>query len=289
MVIRMAYIYKITNKINNKIYIGETTQTIKKRWNQHVSDSLNKTRGYNYHIHNAMRKYGIGNFSIEIIEQCSNEARFAREHYYIMYYNSLEPNGYNFLASSTGSVKVPIEAILESWQDKLSAKEIAEKLGIHKQTVTEHLKANGITQTEIMQRQGRSTSLRCSMPVLQYSLDGTFIKEWPSATSCTAIGSQTAISSVCRQEQFSAYGYLWKYKNDERPIEMWVERLTTKKPSGRPKKPIIQLDESHAIINIYESAAAAAKALNKKDKSNICAAARNHKKAYGYYWEYKLD
>lgn len=40
------------------------------------------------------------------------------------------------------------------------------------------------------------------------------------------------------------------------------------------------------IINIYGSATEAAKSLNLKDKSNICTAARNHKKAYGYYWEY---
>mgnify|MGYP003297436614 CR=1 FL=1 len=49
-----------------------------------------------------------------------------------MFYNSLEPNGYNFLASGTGSTKVPIEAILELWEEGLNTVEIGEKLGINR-------------------------------------------------------------------------------------------------------------------------------------------------------------
>ena len=59
-----------------------------------------------------------------------------------------------------------------------------------------------------------------------------------------------------------------------------------KKSSGKPKKPIKQLDENHNLINTYPSAADAAKALNLSDKSNICAAARKGRKACGFYWEY---
>ena len=124
------------------------------------------------------------------------------------------------------------------------------------------------------------------MPVLQYNLEGNFIKEWPSASACSQIGQQSAISNVCRQEQVTAYGYLWKYKDDNRPISEWVKRVNNKQSAGRPKRKIKQMNDIGEIINIYESAAEAAKSLNLKDKSNICAAARNHKKAYGYYWEY---
>jgi len=79
---------------------------------------------------------------------------------------------------------------------------------------------------------------------------------------------------------------LWKYKNDDKPISEWVERANNKQSAGRPKRKVKQINDIGEIINIYESAAEAAKSLNLKDKSNICAAARNHKKAYGYYWEY---
>ena len=284
----MAYIYKITNLINQKIYIGETTQTIDKRWKQHLYQSFKQGHGYNYHLHAAIRKYGESNFKIEQVEQCEEEARFAREHYYIMYYNSLEPNGYNYLAAGTGSTKVPIEAILELWELGYNTKEIGEKLGIGRQYIAEHLKANNISQEEIIQRRSQSVKERCSMPVMQYDLKGNFIQEWPSATSVQEQGySQTMVSSVCRQEQITAHGYIWKYKNDDRDIQEWVERVNNKKSSGKPKKPIYQLDLNYNIINEFASAADAAKSINVEDKSNICAAARKGRKAYGYYWEYK--
>lgn len=284
----MAFIYKITNKINQKSYIGETTTTLKKRWHDHIRESFSEGHGYNYHLHCAIRKYGLDNFTFEEIEQCSDEARFAREHYYIMFYNTLEPNGYNLLASGTGSVKVPIEAILESWNEGLSTVEIGKRLGLHRQTVATHLKANNISQEEIMKRQGERTSQRCAMPVLQYTLEGDFIREWPSATSVSKEGfSQSMVSNVCRKTQITAHNYLWKYKEDPRPISQWVDAAKNKKDSGKPKKSIYQLDNNKNIINEYNSAAEAARALGLSDKSNICAAARKGHRAYGYYWQYK--
>ena len=88
------------------------------------------------------------------------------------------------------------------------------------------------------------------------------------------------------QKQKSAYGYLWKYKSDERDIQEWVFIFQTKRDAGRPKKKIQQISLKGDIINTFSSASDAAKALGKTDKSNICAAARKNKKAYGYYWRY---
>ena len=64
----MAFIYKITNKINQKSYIGETTTTLKKRWHDHIRESFSEGHGYNYHLHCAIRKYGLDNFVFEEIE-----------------------------------------------------------------------------------------------------------------------------------------------------------------------------------------------------------------------------
>ena len=61
----MAIIYKITNLANNKIYIGETIRNLNVRWNEHKSEALGGRHGYTYHLHNAIRKYGIDNFIIE--------------------------------------------------------------------------------------------------------------------------------------------------------------------------------------------------------------------------------
>ena len=58
----MGYIYKITNKINGKVYIGLTTTSIEQRWRGHINESKKCDR----HLYASMRKYGIENFNIEI-------------------------------------------------------------------------------------------------------------------------------------------------------------------------------------------------------------------------------
>lgn len=86
-------IYKITNKINNKVYIGQTTSNVKYRWRQHCNASSYKNRISA--IGNAISKYGKDNFIFEILEICTLEILDVKEKYYINFYNSLAPNGYN--------------------------------------------------------------------------------------------------------------------------------------------------------------------------------------------------
>ena len=85
-------IYKIQNIENNKIYIGQSVD-IAQRWREHRSDVL--TNRDNSVLHLAMKKYGEHNFSFEIIEECLKEKLDEREIYWIEYYNSMIPNGYN--------------------------------------------------------------------------------------------------------------------------------------------------------------------------------------------------
>lgn len=61
----MAIIYKITSNTSNKSYIELTNTTIYKRFKNHINSSNN---GSPYHFHRAIQKYGIDDFSIEIIE-----------------------------------------------------------------------------------------------------------------------------------------------------------------------------------------------------------------------------
>ena len=87
-------IYKITNKTNGKIYIGQTTSTLKKRWSQHKSDK----KGCCRLLFAALNKYGENNFSVEILDYAENiEELNDKEEYYIEYLNTLTPNGYNLL------------------------------------------------------------------------------------------------------------------------------------------------------------------------------------------------
>lgn len=68
----MNYIYKITNLINNKIYIGKA-KDIQKRFERHINASFKETDpGYENPIHRAIRKYGTSNFIIEQIDQAES-------------------------------------------------------------------------------------------------------------------------------------------------------------------------------------------------------------------------
>ena len=59
-------IYKITNIINNKVYIGQTSISPMKRWDDHFSAYKNTAN--KLYLYNEMRKYGIENFAFQIIE-----------------------------------------------------------------------------------------------------------------------------------------------------------------------------------------------------------------------------
>ena len=76
----MAYIYVITNKINGKQYVGKTNGIIEKRFQEHISDSKRK-RCEKRPLYNAMNKYGIENFEIKILEECSAEESSEKEIY----------------------------------------------------------------------------------------------------------------------------------------------------------------------------------------------------------------
>lgn len=87
-------IYKITNLINNHSYIGQS-RNIEVRWKKHIYETSNPDYPqYYYTIHKAFRKYGVKNFSFEIIEECSEELLNEREIYWIAYYNTYN-DGYN--------------------------------------------------------------------------------------------------------------------------------------------------------------------------------------------------
>ena len=87
-------IYKITNKINGKIYIGQSIN-IERRWQQHIYEAKNCNQvASQYAIHKAFQKYGVENFIFEIIELTSSQTLNDREKYWIKYYNTYN-NGYN--------------------------------------------------------------------------------------------------------------------------------------------------------------------------------------------------
>lgn len=88
-------VYKITNIVNGKFYIG-SSKDIKTRWYQHKKKLNSGTHG-NYHLQNAWILYGSDNFVFEILEECSAEMQFEREQYYLNTLSPFDDNGYNLV------------------------------------------------------------------------------------------------------------------------------------------------------------------------------------------------
>ena len=96
-------IYKIENKINHKVYIGQTIldDVLKERYGNNVAKNT-----HNIHLKYSINKYGWDNFSIEILEYCGTKDQLnEKEKYWIKYYNSTDQKcGYNIDTGGHGGV-----------------------------------------------------------------------------------------------------------------------------------------------------------------------------------------
>lgn len=132
----MIGIYKITNKINGKIYIEQSIH-IERRWKEHCRQSTNSV------ISDAIKQYGKENFIFEVVEECSQEELNEKEAYYIELYNSIIPNGYNVLEKNSTSYssycfnsKEKVLSIVHDIKEtKLTFDEIGNKFNISSRTV----------------------------------------------------------------------------------------------------------------------------------------------------------
>lgn len=131
-------IYKITNLINNKIYIGQTIHP-DKRWWEHCNRA--HTHYDDYPIHLAIEKYGEDNFQFEVLEWTENYDN--REKELIKQFNSLVPNGYNLIEGGPSpimcgeahprnkvkDIDLPL-IIMDLKNNKLSDRDIAKKYNL---------------------------------------------------------------------------------------------------------------------------------------------------------------
>ena len=121
----MSVIYKITNLVNNKIYIGQTINSIDKRLKKHLSQ-VNCTNICSA-LYSAFKKYGKENFIIEIVinGEYSKEELNQLEMFYIKKFNSLSPNGYNL--QSGGNSFMVVESVKKQISEKLKGREMTWK------------------------------------------------------------------------------------------------------------------------------------------------------------------
>jgi len=100
----VGVVYRIVNLVNGTVYIGQTTKTVSQRFTEHVYDAVgNRRRKHNSYLHEAIQKYGKDNFSINVLNVClSEDALDSVEKFYIKYFDTLRPNGYNLSLGGQG-------------------------------------------------------------------------------------------------------------------------------------------------------------------------------------------
>ena len=138
-------IYKITNQINGKCYIGQSVD-IEKRWHQHKRRSLVLgSTEYDSYFHRAIRKYGLENFSFEVLEECPKEELNEKETFYVSRYSSNQvESGYNLTAGGSSNHtsfviydSVEFQQIVDEIKNsKLTFEQIGEKHGLCRRTIT---------------------------------------------------------------------------------------------------------------------------------------------------------
>lgn len=224
----MGYIYKITNDINEKVYIGQTIRTITERWKEHLKES--RANRANHPIYRAMRKYGCEHFSIELIEEVSNEQLDIREKYWIEQYNTYK-NGYNATYGGNG-YRNDYTEVYQLWLEGFLIKEIAEKTHHKRDLISNVLKREyNITQEEIYVRackcdsNGTKNSHNVGRgychPKRVYQINkdtdqiiaifNTIVDAALSLHRENMHSTTVCISNVCRGIKKTAYGYKWAY------------------------------------------------------------------------------
>lgn len=205
----MAYIYKITNQINGKIYIGKTLKTIEERFKEHCYN-YKKRKNEKRPLYSAMNKYGIENFDIKEVEKCNDKVVNEREKYWIEYYGSFK-NGYNATLGGDGKAYIDRELVIKTYNEIQNQKKVAELLNISVDSVHDILIQNDVlikSKEDFLKDLNRKSVAMIDKNTLKILKIFSSIKE---AEVYLGISYRSHISEVCNGKRKTCQGYVWKY------------------------------------------------------------------------------
>ena len=203
----MPYIYKITNIINSKAYIGKTVGTIANRWKEHCREAK-QNRSNNRPLYMAIRKYGIDYFTIEQVEECSVEKLSDQEKYWINVFDTYH-NGYNATCGGDGSQYADYDIIYALYNQQKTCKEIQEITKYDHTTIANALNSKGV----YFEERKRRAIERISKPVARLDKNtGEILEVFHSTHEADRIyKTNRHIPDVCSGKRKTAGGYGWKY------------------------------------------------------------------------------
>ena len=156
-------IYKITNTINNKCYIGQTIKNAQDRWKEHQSHAFGKHENdIQKTLYQAIRKYGLENFTFEVLQDniLTYEELDKAEIYWIDYYNSFL-EGYN---ETRGGQQyhsyLPCQQIIEDYLKTKSARKTAVNFGIDHSTVDDILNNSNVKRFSHRETMGKAVRIK---------------------------------------------------------------------------------------------------------------------------------
>lgn len=289
---RTYYIYKATNKINGKSYVGQTCDFHSRVW-QHQRCYEKEDCDF----HRAIKEFGFDNFSWEIIETCESEDRACElEKYYIEKFNTYR-DGYNMTKGGKGAPYHNARAVVLLTLDGQYIKRYdsamdAEIDGFHNADVLLNCKgkrrqtkgymfmfedeyeSNGAKTYRKPEPNGMRSIIQCDM-------EGNFIQKFKSLQEAARITgtNRTTISGVLSNTYKSANGYIFVYEED-----FPIKDLSIYKKRKKGRK-IAQVDaKSGEIIRVFDRISEAGEYLGVNYKAIHKVIDKEGRTAYGYKW-----
>lgn len=156
-----------------------------------------------------MRKYGIKNFQIELLEETDNPNE--REIYWIEQKRSFK-YGYNATLGGDGKKYIDYDLVIATYKELQSIIDTAKSLNISEDSVSLILKTNNISvfsSSEVnLQKYGNIIN--------QYDMDMNFIQSFPSIRAAARALNKAGVSHIsdaCKGKRQSAYGFKWRFAN----------------------------------------------------------------------------
>lgn len=280
----MGYIYKITNTVNGKIYIGQTSRSIELRWKEHkrASKYEGKRAHKNQILYYAMRKYGLDAFNIEKIEECNTNVIDEREQFWISHYDSTN-TGYNISIGGNGYFKVSNEKLLSLWESGMQATEIAKAIGFANETVSRRLNAIGITHKDIHQR--KLLKQKNFKVIHKYDISGNFIESVPTDEAIKKYFGHDIPNKLVGK---TIGGFQWRYSKYMKISPIVKQEIIGSRNTNNAPIKVYQYTMDGKYVGSFVSANKAATVLNVKSSASIRQSCKGKiRYAYGYRWSYE--